>query len=150
MPPLDYDRVYRLKAARPGLPVGINGGIRNMAETHAHLRHVDSVMLGRVAYHEPEILLSVDPELYGEAAPVADAFEAIEAYEPYIAARLSEGHRLHTITRHMLGLFTGRPGARAYRRHLATEAVKPGADLRILRDAVACVSRDAGAMEDAA
>lgn len=150
VPPLDYGRVYRLKAARPGLPVGINGGIRNMAETHAHLRYVDSVMLGRVAYHEPEILLSVDPELYGEAAPVADAFEAIEAYEPYIAARLSEGHRLHTITRHMLGLFTGRPGARAYRRHLATEAVKPGADLRILRDAVACVSRDAGAMEDAA
>ena len=98
-------------------------------------------MLGRVAYQEPEILLAADPELYGEEAPVADAFEAIEAYEPYVAARLAEGLRLHAMTRHMLGLFTGRPGARAYRRHLATEAVKPTADLQTLRDAVAHVSR---------
>jgi tRNA-dihydrouridine synthase A len=107
-------------------------------------------MLGRVAYHEPEILLSVDPELHGEASPVADAFEAVEAYEPYIAARLGEGHRLHTITRHMLGLFAGRPGARAYRRHLATEGAKAGADLRTLREAVAHVSRVSGDLEDAA
>ncbi|KAB0264806.1 tRNA dihydrouridine(20/20a) synthase DusA [Microvirga brassicacearum] len=150
VPPLDYSRVYRLKQARPNLPIGINGGIKTMAETHEHLRHVDSVMLGRVAYHEPEILLAVDPELYGEEPPVADAFEAIEAYEPYIAARLAEGHRLHTVTRHMLGLFTGRPGARAYRRHLATEGTKPGASLQTLRDAVAHVSRDSADLEDAA
>jgi tRNA-dihydrouridine synthase A len=141
IPPLDYDRVYRLKRARPGLPVAINGGIRTMAEAREHLRHVDGVMLGRVAYHEPEILLAVDPELHGEEPPVADAFEAVEAYEPYVAARLAEGERLHAMTRHMLGLFTGRPGARAYRRHLATEAVKPGANLQTLRDAVAHVSR---------
>ena len=141
IPPLDYDRVYRLKRARPGLPVAINGGIRTMAEAREHLRHVDGVMLGRVAYHEPEILLAVDPELHGEEPPVADAFEAVEAYEPYVAARLAEGERLHPMTRHMLGLFTGRPGARAYRRHLATEAVKPGANLQTLRDAVAHVSR---------
>ena len=141
IPPLDYDRVYRLKRARPGLPVAINGGIRTMAEAREHLRHVDGVMLGRVAYHEPEILLAVDPELYGEDPPVADAFEAVEAYEPYVAARLAEGERLHAMTRHMLGLFTGRPGARAYRRHLATEAVKPRANLQTLRDAVAHVSR---------
>ena len=141
IPPLDYDRVYRLKRARPGLPVAVNGGIRTMAEAREHLRHVDGVMLGRVAYHEPEILLAVDPELHGEEPPVADAFEAVEAYEPYVAARLAEGERLHAMTRHMLGLFTGRPGARAYRRHLATEAVKPGANLQTLRDAVAHVSR---------
>ncbi|MCB8820016.1 tRNA dihydrouridine(20/20a) synthase DusA [Microvirga rosea] len=141
IPPLDYPRVYRLKQARPDLPVAINGGIKTMAEVHEHLRHVDGVMLGRVAYQEPEILLQVDPELYGEAAPVADGFEAIAAYEPYVAARLAEGERLHSITRHMLGLFTGRPGARAYRRHLATEAVKPGAGLETLREAVAQVSR---------
>ncbi len=141
IPPLDYDRVYRLKRARPGLPVAINGGIRTMAEAREHLRHVDGVMLGRVAYHEPEILLAVDPELHGEEPPVADAFAAVEAYEPYVAARLAEGERLHAMTRHMLGLFTGRPGARAYRRHLATEAVKPGANLQTLRDAVAHVSR---------
>jgi tRNA-dihydrouridine synthase A len=131
----------RLKRARPGLPVAVNGGIRTMAEAREHLRHVDGVMLGRVAYHEPEILLAVDPQLHGEEPPVADAFEAVEAYEPYVAARLAEGERLHAMTRHMLGLFTGRPGARAYRRHLATEAVKPGANLQTLRDAVAHVSR---------
>ena len=89
-------------------------------------------------------------ELYGEAAPVADAFEAIEAYEPYIAARLAEGPRLHTITRHMLGLFAGRPGARAYRRHLATEGTKAGAGLDTLRDAVAHVSRLTGDLDAAA
>ena len=141
IPPLDYPRVYRLKQARPDLPIAINGGIKTMAEVHEHLKHVDGVMLGRVAYHEPEILLSVDPELYGEVAPVADGFEAVEAYEPYVAEQLAKGERLHNITRHMLGLFTGRPGARAYRRHLATEATKPGAGLQTLRDAVAHVSR---------
>jgi tRNA-dihydrouridine synthase A len=150
IPPLDYDRVYRLKQARPDLPVAINGGIRTMAEVHGHLRHVDGVMLGRIAYQEPEILLSVDRELFGEEPPVADAFEAIEAYEPYVAARLAEGVRLHAMTRHMLGLFTGRPGARAYRRHLATEAVKPSADLQTLRDAVAHVAREAARLESAA
>jgi tRNA-dihydrouridine synthase A len=141
IPPLDYPRVYRLKAARPDLPIAINGGIKTWAEIHEHLKHVDGVMLGRVAYHEPEILLGVDRELHGEEPPVADGFEAVEAYEPYIAEQLAKGERLHNITRHMLGLFTGRPGARAYRRHLATEAVKPGANLNTLRDAVAHVSR---------
>jgi tRNA-dihydrouridine synthase A len=150
IPPLDYSRVYRLKKARPDLPVAINGGIRTMAEVHEHLRHVDGVMLGRVAYHEPEILLGVDAELFGQESPVADGFDAIEAYEPYIAARLAEGVRLHSMTRHMLGMFTGRPGARAYRRHLATEATKPGANLQTLRDAVAHVSRVSDGLESAA
>lgn len=151
IPPLDYNRVYRLKQAWIDLPMAINGGIKTWAEIHEHLRHVDGVMLGRVAYHEPEILLSVDRELYGEEPPVADGFEVVETYEPYIAAQLAKGERLSNITRHMLGLFTGRPGARAYRRHLATEAVKPGANLQTLRDAVAQVSRkEATPMELAA
>ncbi|AWM87727.1 tRNA dihydrouridine(20/20a) synthase DusA [Microvirga sp. 17 mud 1-3] len=141
VPPLDYDRVYRLKKARPGLTIAINGGIKTMAEVQTHLQHVDGVMVGRTAYQEPEILLAVDREVYGEVPQVADAFEAVEAYEPYVAARLAEGERLHSMTRHMLGLFTGRPGARAYRRHLATEALKPGAGLETLREAVAHVSR---------
>lgn len=149
IPPLDYDRVYRLKQANPNLPIAINGGIRTMEEVRGHLAHVDGVMLGRVAYQEPEILLGVDREVHGEEPPVADAFEAVEAYEPYIAARLAEGHRLHAMTRHMLGLFTGRPGARAYRRHLATEAIKPDANLQTLRDAVSHVSR-ASRLESAA
>jgi tRNA-dihydrouridine synthase A len=144
VPPLDYDRVYRLKAAFPDLPIVVNGGISSLAAVKGHLARVDGAMLGRAAYQEPEILLGVDREIFGEAPPVADAFAAIEAFEPYIAARLAEGVRLHAMTRHMLGLFAGRPGARAYRRHLATEAGKPGAGLATLRDAVARVSRSSG------
>jgi tRNA-dihydrouridine synthase A len=144
VPPLDYERVYRLKAAFPDLPVAVNGGISSLAAAKGHLARVDGAMLGRAAYQEPEILLGVDREIFGEAPPVADAFAAIEALEPYIAARLAEGVRLHAMTRHMLGLFAGRPGARAYRRHLATEAGKPGAGLATLRDAVARVSRSSG------
>jgi tRNA-dihydrouridine synthase A len=144
IPPLDYERVYRLKAAFPDLPVAVNGGISSLAAAKGHLARVDGAMLGRAAYQEPEILLGVDREIFGEAPPVADAFAAIEAFEPYIAARLAEGVRLHAMTRHMLGLFAGRPGARAYRRHLATEAGKPGAGLATLRDAVARVSRSSG------
>ncbi|NNC00691.1 tRNA dihydrouridine(20/20a) synthase DusA, partial [Corallococcus exiguus] len=141
IPPLDYDRIYRLKQAWPNLPIAINGGVGSIADVKAHLRHVDGVMVGRVAYHEPEQLLSVDREIFGVAPPVADAFEALQAFEPYIAARLAEGVRLHSMTRHILGLFTGRPGARAYRRLLSTDATKAGADLTTLRDAVALVDR---------
>jgi tRNA-dihydrouridine synthase A len=143
VPPLDYDRVYRLKRAHPAVPLAINGGIRTLAEAAEHLRRVEGVMLGRAAYQEPEILLGVDPVLFGEAAPAADPFAAVEAFEPYVAARLAEGVRLAAMTRHMLGLFAGRPGARAYRRHLATQATRPGAGLDILRQAVAFVSREA-------
>jgi tRNA-dihydrouridine synthase A len=147
VPPLDYGRVYRLKAAHPGLTVGINGGVRTIGECREHLEHVDGVMLGRVAYQEPEILLAVDRELFGEEPPVADGVEALEAFEPYVAARLAEGVRLHAMTRHLLGMFTGRPGARAYRRHLATEGVKPDANLDTLRDAAAHVTRAAARAE---
>jgi len=100
-------------------------------------------MMGRAAYQNPELLLRVDPELFGEAPPAADAFEALDAFEPYVAARLAEGVRLSQMTRHILGFFAGRPGARAYRRHLATEAVKPGAGLETLRAAVDHVRRGA-------
>jgi tRNA-dihydrouridine synthase A len=137
VPPLDYGRVHRLKAAHPALPVAINGGIASIAEAEAHLGHVDGVMLGRAAYQNPEILLEVDRRLFGEEPPVANAFEAVEAFEPYVAARLAEGVRLHQLTRHILGLFAGRPGARLFRRHLAIEAAKPGAGLGVLRAAVA-------------
>jgi len=150
IPPLDYGRVYRLKAALPDLPIGINGGIRDLDAAKEHLDHVDGVMLGRAAYQEPALLLSVDRELFGEEPPVRDAFEAMEAFEPYVAARLNEGVRLHQMTRHILGLFNGRPGARAFRRHLATEGVKPTANLQTLRAAVAQVSRTSEDFEHAA
>jgi tRNA-dihydrouridine synthase A len=150
VPPLDYDRVYRLKRARRDLPIAVNGGVTTIEDAKAHLTHVDGVMMGRAAYQNPELLLRVDPELFGEAPPAADAFEALEAFEPYVAARLAAGVRLSQMSRHILGLFAGRPGARAYRRHLATEAVKPGAGLETLRAAVDHVRRGALPLEAAA
>jgi tRNA-dihydrouridine synthase A len=139
VPPLDYGRVYRLKAAFPDLPISINGGIASLEDARAHLVHVDGVMVGRAAYQNPELLLGVDPALFGEPAPAENGGAALEAFIPYVAARLAEGERLHAMTRHLLGLFAGLPGARAYRRHLATEAVKPGAGLPVLLDALAHV-----------
>jgi len=141
IPPLDYDRVYRLKARLPGVPVSLNGGLTTLETAQAQLAHVDGVMLGRAAYQQPELLLQVDSLFFGEADGHADAFAAVEAFEPYIAAHLATGGRLHDITRHMLGLFPGRPGARAFRRHLAIEGVKPEAGLDVLRTAVNEVRR---------
>ena len=141
VPPLDYPLVYALKKRLSDYPIAINGGIATFTDIHAHLAHVDGVMIGREAYHNPEMLLHIDPELYGKEAPVADAFAALEAFYPYIEARLAEGLALHTMTRHLLGLFQGRPGARAFRRHLATEGVKRGATLSVLRDAIAHIDR---------
>ena len=142
IPPLDYSRVYRLKQRLGAYPVAINGGIRTMDECLAHVAELDGVMVGREAYHNPELLLGVDPLLFGQEAPVSSGFEAVEAYEPYMARQLESGGHLHSMVRHMLGLFQGRPGARAFRRHLATHAVKRDAPLSVLRDAVALVSRD--------
>ena len=145
IPPLNYPLVYRLKRERPGLTIVINGGIASLDAAMAHLESVDGVMLGRAAYHDPDLLLGVDPQLFGEPAPFASPFDVVEAYMPYVSSRLAEGGRLADMTRHMLGLFTGMPGARAWRRHLATEAVKRGAGLEVLREAMAHVSRQSAA-----
>ena len=147
VPPLDYGRVRRLKDRYPALPIILNGGLASLEQASAELAPVDGValdgvMLGRAAYQDPALLLAVDPFLFSQAPPVGDAFDAVAAYEPYVAARLAEGSRLHAMTRHMLGLFAGRPGARAWRRHLAVEGVKPGAGLAVLREAVALVERE--------
>ncbi|KQO69758.1 tRNA-dihydrouridine synthase A [Methylobacterium sp. Leaf87] len=150
VPPLDYDRVARLKRAHPGLPVAINGGIATIADAKAQLAHVDGVMIGRAAYTDPAILLDIDPVLFGEAAPVADAFAAVEAFVPVLADFLQDGVRLHGVTRHMLGLFNGRPGARAYRRHLSTRGLDPEAGVEILREAVALVARAEAERDQAA
>jgi tRNA-dihydrouridine synthase A len=136
IPPLDYDRVYRLKAAWPHVPVVINGGVATITDAKAHLDHVDGVMLGRAAYQEPWRLLSVDPELFGEAAPHATMHEAIEALMPYIERELAAGTRLHAITRHLVGAFHGVPGARAFRRHLAEQCTPAGAGVASLRAAL--------------
>ena len=146
IPPLDYDRVYRLKAAMPDVPIVINGGIASIAEAKRHLAHVDGVMLGRAAYREPWRLLAVDPELFGEAAPHADMKSAFDAMMPYIDAELARGTRLHAITRHFVGAFHAVPGARAFRRHLAERGVKRDAGTAVLRDALALVgARDIAA-----
>ncbi|CAO4183193.1 tRNA dihydrouridine(20/20a) synthase DusA [Methylorubrum populi] len=150
VPPLDYSRVARLKAAHPELPIAINGGIADIPAAKARLAEVDGVMMGRAAYTDPALLLAVDPELFGEPAPVTDAFAAIEALEPVLAEGLARGLRLHAYTRHMLGLFNGRPGARAYRRHLATAGMAPEAGLATLREAVAKVSRERPPVSEAA
>lgn len=136
VPPLDYDRVYRLKAARPELDISINGGIASIEDSAKHLEQVDGVMMGRAAYKEPWRLLAVDPRLFGVPAPFATPKEAALAMIPYVEREMARGTRLHGITRHMLGLFTGVPGARAFRRHLSEEGVKPGAGIAVLREAL--------------
>jgi tRNA-dihydrouridine synthase A len=141
VPPLDYPLVYELKAAHADLPIAINGGIVSLAAANAHLDQVDGVMIGRAAYQNPELLLAVDPWIFGAAAPFVDAFDALEAYEPYVARELEKGVRLADMTRHILGLFAGRPGARLYRQRLSMEAPRPGAGLATLREAVAAVRR---------
>jgi tRNA-dihydrouridine synthase A len=137
VPPLDYAIVRRLKAAHPDLAIVLNGGIASVEQAAAELAGLDGVMMGRAAYQEPWRLLAVDPLLFGEPAPFANPREAALAFMPYIERQLAAGVRLNSITRHVLGLFRSVPGARAFRRHLATEAVKPGADARVMADALA-------------
>jgi tRNA-dihydrouridine synthase A len=149
IPPLDYDRVYRLKASLPRLPIVINGGIGGIAEAKPHLQHVDGVMLGRAAYQDPWRLLAVDPELFGEPAPHATMKAALEAMTPYIAEELARGTRLHSITRHFVGAFHAVPGARAFRRHLAEQGVKPDAGIAVLREAIDRVADQAEAADAA-
>ncbi len=139
VPPLDYARVYRLKERHPGLPIVLNGGIDTLEQASAHLSRLDGVMMGRAAYKEPWRLLGVDA-LWGEAPPVASAREAADAMLPYIERALAEGVRLNSVVRHMLGLFAGVPGARAFRRHLATAAVRPGAGCEVLEEALSFVA----------
>jgi tRNA-dihydrouridine synthase A len=139
VPPLDYDLVYRVKRENPALAVVINGGIANLDDAAAHLAHVDGVMLGRAAYHTPAILAQVDARFFGGAARDVDA--AVAAYIDYVERKTGEGVPLNATTKHMLGLFNGRPGARLFRRHLSENATRKGADAQVLRDALAFLGR---------
>jgi tRNA-dihydrouridine synthase A len=141
LPPLDYGLVRALKQRFPNVPVVLNGGLAALGEMRAELDHVDGVMVGRGAYQNPALLLDVDAVFFNEAAAFAGAAEAVEAFIPYVEARLAEGVPLHAMTRHLLGLFNGFPGARGWRRHLAVEAVKPGADTRVLHAALQHLDR---------
>ena len=132
IPPLDYSLVYRLKRERPDLTVVINGGIGSLEEAQGHLAHVDGVMLGRAAYHEPTLLGQVDRLIFGDPVEDVGPFEAVERYIPYVARQLARGVHLAAMTRHMLGLFHGMPGARSWRRILTVEGVKPGAGVEVI------------------
>jgi tRNA-dihydrouridine synthase A len=134
VPPLDYGLVYALKAARPDLTIVINGGIASLDEAAAHLAQVDGVMLGRAAYQNPTILAQVDRRFFGDSA--RDVTAAVEAYVDYVGAQLAKGVPLNALTKHMLGLFHGQPGARLFRRHLSENATKKGAGISVLRDAL--------------
>lgn len=137
LPPLRYADVYRLKSEFPELTVVINGGIHTLDECEEHLRHVDGVMLGRAAYHDPYLLRDVDPRLFGSTAPVPERRDVIERLIPYIEREMQRGATLHHITRHILGLYQGRPGARVFRRILSEGAPRRGATLDVLMRALA-------------
>ncbi|MEH0196180.1 tRNA dihydrouridine(20/20a) synthase DusA [Caulobacter sp. CCNWLY153] len=141
VPPLDYPLVYRLKRERPELTISINGGVPGVDAALEHLEHVDGVMLGRAAYHEAGLLGAVDRRVFGLDLPDVTPFEAVERYRPYIERSLAEGWRLAGITRHMLGLFHGLPGARAWRRILTVEGVGEGAGIEVVDKALEAVRR---------
>ncbi len=144
IPPLDYARVYRLKASRPDLTIVINGGIGSLAEALAHLQHVDGVMMGRAAYQMPYLLSDVDHVIFGEEEPAPTRAVAVRAMLPYIEHHLAAGGRLHNVVRHMLGLYHGRPHARAFRRLLSEKGIGPAAEIDVLLQALAIAEHAGG------
>jgi len=139
VPPLDYQRVYRLKREFPQLVIIINGGITTVEQVQAHLAEVDGVMLGRAAYHDPYLLAQLETALYG--APLPERGEVLQHLQPYVEAELARGTALKHITRHLLGLYQGEPGARGFRRQLSEGAHLPGAGWSLLEQAVRQTSR---------
>jgi tRNA-dihydrouridine synthase A len=137
IPPLDYGLVYRLKQRRPDLTIIINGGIASLDDAESHLSGVDGVMLGRAAYQHPAILAEVDQRFFGENGRGLD--EAVRRYTDYVTDQLQNGIPLNAMTKHMLGLFQGQRGARQFRRHLSENAVRKGAGISVLLDALAFV-----------
>jgi len=143
VPPLDYRLVYRLKAERPDLTIVINGGIGSLDEAETHLAHVDGVMLGRAAYHEPGLLGEADRRLFSEDVVDVGAVEAVERYRPYVIAQLAKGVNLAPLIKPMLGLFHGQPGARSWRRILTVESVRSGAGVDVIDRALAAITEAA-------
>ena len=142
IPPLDYPLVHRLKAERPDLTIVLNGGLPDLEDSLAHLDALDGVMLGRAAYQDPHTLLGVDPVFFSKDAPFPDMISALKAYrDNYIVGQLKRGTPLHAITRHLLGAFNGRPGARLWRRHLSENAPRQSADISVFDDALAFIVR---------
>ena len=139
VPPLDYDLVYQVKREKPHLTIVINGGIATLDACEAHLKQVDGVMLGRAAYHSPAMLVDVDARFFGGTSRELD--DVVAHYLIYVERRLGDGVPLNAMTKHMLGLFNGKPGARLFRRHLSENATRKGANVQTLRDALAHLTR---------
>ncbi len=139
VPPLDYPLVYGMKVQFPDLRIVLNGGVSDLTEVEDHLVHVDGVMLGRAAYQNPYCLADVDVEFFGGKSKALSRHQIIEALYPYMEHHLASGGTLHHITRHVLGLFQGQPGARAWRRHLAENAFRKGAGVSVVEQALALV-----------
>ncbi len=140
IPPLDYDLVYRVKRENPELTIVVNGGIATLDQAAHHLVRVDGVMVGRAAYQTPALLADIDARFFGGAARGIDS--CVDAYLDYVACQLARGVPLHAMTRHMLGLYNGRPGARAFRRHLSEHATHKGATIDTLRKALSFLAGD--------
>ncbi len=139
IPPLVYDRVYQLKKDFPKLEIIINGGIKTIKETQAHLSKVDGVMIGREAYHNPYMLASVDNEFFSSDQKLSSRVEIAEQMFPYIEHYISTGGKLQHISRHMLGLFHAQPNGKQWRRHLSESATKPNANIKLIVDALSLV-----------
>jgi tRNA-dihydrouridine synthase A len=137
VPPLDYELIRQLKRDRPNLEIILNGGLKDLDHALAEQHGLDGVMLGRAAYQQPATLLDVDSNVFGADAPARTRDAAVEAYLPYIEAKLSQGVALHAMTRHMLGLFNARPGGRIWRRVLSERGVRRGAGVEVVREALA-------------
>ena len=135
VPPLRYDVVERLKGDFPALPIAINGGVTTLAQARMLLGRLDGVMIGRAAYQNPWVLAEADRVIFGDSAPPPSYRGVLEDYIPYVERNLSAGVPLNAMTRHILGLFQGRPGARAWRRHLSENTHLPGAGIEVLRKA---------------
>ena len=143
LPPLDYPLVYRLKAERPDLTIVINGGVPDLDAARTHLEHVDGVMLGRAAYHEPALLGAVDRRIFCEAGADIDPWTAVARYRAYVAEQRARRVALPAMIRPLLGLFHGRPGARTWRRILTVEGIRPGAGVEVIDRALEAVSAPA-------
>lgn len=136
VPPLRYDVVYQLKKDFPGLEIVLNGGITSLVQAQAVLRRVDGVMVGREAYHNPYFLSEVDRRIFGKPADPVSREHILDRLIPYVRKELQSEERLHSVSRHILGLFHGAAGARAWRRHISENAGKRGADETVLLEAL--------------
>lgn len=149
VPPLDYPLVYQMKEANPGVFIGINGGITDLDQADEHLKNVDGVMLGRAAYHNTSMLADVDHRIYGEAECAPDWMQLRDKMMAYADDYMAKGGRVNHVTRHMVGLFQGMPGARRFRQILSSDATRPGAGSEVIANAFAAINFDASSLDAA-